>query len=400
MGRKSQHGLPPGIQRDQAGAYWATLEGEDAKRWRERYPGRTLPRRKAETEKAARQLQRQLVRDLERGRDPNAKNPTVAEYVKAWIAGKQKLAPSTRDRYETSLRWQIEPLRLGRLRLTQVSYTLVEEWIRDLKVQPHQRYPDRLLDPYTIRNAYALLRAALNTAVQRDELAKNPCKGVELPRPDDAEIMPLDPGQVDTLLTMLDTYVLDKATGKRSPHRNAALYHVAIRCGLRQGELFGLRWVDIDLNRRTITVAGQVQDRARTRTKTKRSTRTIPISADTVAALRWHKQNQAEERNVAPEGWNAARLVFCTENGTPLDPSNANEQLGRFLKKAKLPRIRFHDMRHTYAALSIAAGTDIYTLSRRMGHSSISVTADRYGHLYAGHTPDIDSLDRLIKKGA
>ena len=199
---------------------------------------------------------------------------------------------------------------------------------------------------------------------------------------------------------MLDSYELNKASGSMRPHRNAALYHVAIRCGLRQGELFGLRWVDIDLNRRTITVAGQVQDGTRTRTKTKHSARTLPISADTVAALRWHKQNQSEERSISLEGWNAERLVFCSENGTPLDSSNANQQLERFLKKAKVPRIRFHDMRHTYAALSIAAGTDIYTLSRRMGHSSISVTADRYGHLYAGHTPDIDSLDRLIKKGA
>ena len=400
MGRKSTHNLLPGIHLDQQGSYWATLEGENAKHWRERYPGRTLPRRKAGTEKEARTLQRQLVRDLESGRDPNAKNPKVADWVRTVIDGKQKIATSTKNRYESSLKYQIEPHRIGRMRLTQLTHELIEAWVRDLKVQPHQRNPDRMLDPYTIRNAFAVLRLALNVAVDRDLLAKNPCRGVELPRPDDDEIQPLTPPQVEVLLRLLDTYVPDNASGQRSPHRNAALYHVALRCGLRQGELLGLRWIDINLERRTLTVAGQLKDGERTRTKTKRSTRTIPISADTVAALRWHKTNQTEERAIAQKGWNAADLVFCSDTGAPLDKSNANQQLTRFLKLAELPRIRFHDMRHTYAALSIAAGTDIYTLSRRMGHSSISVTADRYGHLYEGDSHDVDSVDRLIKKGA
>jgi integrase len=74
--------------------------------------------------------------------------------------------------------------------------------------------------------------------------------------------------------------------------------------------------------------------------------------------------------------------VFCSENGTPLSQSNLTRQLNALLRRAEFPDIRFHDLRHTYAALSIAAGVDIYTLSRWMSHSSISVTADRYGHLY------------------
>ena len=400
MGRKSVHNLPPGIQLDRHGAYWATLEGVDAKRWRDRYPGRTPPRRKAGTLKDARTFQRQLVRDLERGRDPNAENPKVADWVRTVIDGKQKIATSTKERYESSLKYQIEPHHIGRVRLTQLSHELIEAWVRDLKVQPHHRHPDRTLDPYTIRNAFAVLRLALNVAVERDRLAKNPCRGVELPRPDDDEIQPLTPAEVHTLLHMLDTYVLDKASGRRSPHRNAALYHVALRCGLRQGELFGLRWIDVNLERRILIVAGQLKDGERARTKTKQSVRSVPLSADTVAALRWHKANQAEERSIAPKGWNAAGLVFCSDTGAPLDKSNANQQLTRFLKLANLPRIRFHDMRHTYAALSIAADVHLFTLSRWMGHSSIKVTADRYGHLYHDHAHDVDSLDQLIKRGA
>ena len=95
MGRKSQHSLPPGIQLDQHGVYWATLEGDDAKLWRERYPGRSLPRRKAPDLKAALKLQRSLTDDLRANRDPNANNPKIADWVQTCIDRKRKLAPST-----------------------------------------------------------------------------------------------------------------------------------------------------------------------------------------------------------------------------------------------------------------------------------------------------------------
>jgi len=92
MGRKSAHNLPPGIHRDQHSQLWATLESEDAKRWRECYPRWSLPRRNAANLKAALQLRRQLMRDLETGHDPNAENPTLGVWVTTWIDGKQRLA--------------------------------------------------------------------------------------------------------------------------------------------------------------------------------------------------------------------------------------------------------------------------------------------------------------------
>lgn len=239
-----------------------------------------------------------------------------------------------------------------------------------------------------------------NMAISDGLLVANPCKGVELPRPNDEEIHPLTPEQVNILLKSLEAYVLDKASGVKHPHRLLALYHLAIRSGLRQGELFGLRWKDIDLQRRELRVAGQIRQGQRARGKTKHAHRAIPLSAESVRVLTWHKQNQTEEKAISPEGWNAGDLVFCSERGTPLDPSSIGDQFDTLLRKAELPDIRFHDMRHTYAALSIAAGVDIYTLSRRMGHSSIATTADRYGHLYQGHSQDVDALDHLLESSA
>lgn len=396
MGRKSSRNLPPGIHTDQHGVFWATLEGEDAKLWRKRYPGTSLPRRKAKDLRAAMKLQRQLVDDLKNNRDPNAENPKVSDWVLVCINRKRDLEPATRARYLSSLKWQIEPHPIGRMRLQQVQDTQVNAWVDALIVQKHQRHDDRTLDPYSIQNAFALLRMAFNMAIPK-LITINPCKGVKLPKPDDEEIRPLDPDQVDTLLTLLDTYVLDKASSQRRPHRMAALYHVAIRCGLREGELIGLRWSDIDLERRELRVTGQIQKGKRKGAKY-RSHRTLPLTPDLVRVLRWHQQNQREERAISAPGWNAADLVFCSERGTPINPSNLLKQLDRFLKKARLPDIRFHDLRHTYAALSLAAGMDLYKLSRRMGHSSIAVTADRYGHLYHDQTQDADALDRLLKR--
>jgi integrase len=171
------------------------------------------------------------------------------------------------------------------MRVRQVQKKQVEDWIDLLIIQKPQNNDSDALNPHSIRNAFALLRLSFNIAIAEGMIVKNPCTGVELPRPEDEEIHPHTPEQVGMFFTLLDTH--DK--GKR--HRNAALYHVAIRCGLRQAELLGLRWKDIDLERRVLHVAGQLKDKAHAaRGKTPRARRTVPLSADTVDALRWHKQ--------------------------------------------------------------------------------------------------------------
>jgi integrase len=428
MGRKSNTGMPPGIQQH-GGYFWATLEGEHAKTWRDRFPGVTLPRRRVATLKDAVAAQRELIRDLELGRDPNADNPTVAAWVEQWIAGRQKIADTTRRSYVASFTYQIKPLKLGRLRLRQVNRDHVRGWVRELAKQPLQQNPDQTLDAYTVRNAFAVLRAALNGAVSDGLIPTNPCKGVELPTADHEEITPLTPADVAALLNLVDHYETDKATGATRPHRLAALYHVAIRCGLRQGEIIGLRKSDYDPKRRELRVAGQIQDGRRRKGKSKHAHRTLPVSADTARALAAHLQNLAEEERLSGGGWNAAGLLFVSENGTPLahsnvwrtytallrrcgltDPCEACKGTGRAGTADDAPaceacegrgviaRFRFHDLRHTYAALSLAAGVDLFTLSRRMGHSSITVTADRYGHLYAGKDDDADALDTLLRR--
>lgn len=203
---------------------------------------------------------------------------------------------------------------------------------------------------------------------------------------------------------------------------------MGIRCGLRKGELNGLRWHDIDWKRRIIIVAGQLQDGKHTHGKSKHAVRNVPFAESLEHVLRRHKENQEEERSVSPEGWNQAGYVFCTEVGTPFNPANVWRQFNEFQLLARLTEpcpvcngsgtqghkaqatacaacdghgvitlFRFHDLRHTYASLSLAAGVPLYKVSRRMGHSSISVTHDFYGHLDHNDTTDSGAIDRVLE---
>jgi integrase len=359
-------------------------------------------------------LQRLLIADLAAGRDPNDDNPTITELVSKHIADKLSIAPATRKRYLQSLNWQIKALRIGRLRKQQLQKRHVKEWVSEMMLLPRQNDPSRTLDAYTVRNAFALLRSALNAA----GVTPNPCKGVELPDPEDDEIRPMEPAQIAVLLELLDTWETVKATSETRPHRNRALYHVYIRCGLRLSEAIGLRREDVNLERREIRVRGQVQKGKRKKGKTPRAHRTVPFGHDLVPIWRWHFANQASERQVGGTDWNKDGLVFCSENGMLLDAKNVWRQFmmlqtrcglvepcedckGETCKQChgagKLPLFRVHDLRHTYAALAIAAGVDIYKLSRRMGHETIKTTADTYGHLFKGADDDAHAIDRLLK---
>ena len=247
---------------------------------------------------------------------------------------------------------------------------------------PRQNDPNRTLDAYTVRYAFALVRAAFSAA----GVSPNPCKGVELPDPEDDEIRPMEKPQIAALLELGAGFNPD-FTGR---------YHVYVKCGLRLSEAIGLRRQDLDLDRREIRVRGQVQQGKRKKGKTPRAHRTVRFGHDRVEIFRQHCENQASEPEVAPQGWNSAGLAFCSETGAPPDQKNVwrqfmtlqvrldlmkpcPERLGEKCRRChgagKLPIDRVHDLRHAYGALAIAAGVDIFTLSRRMGHERTATAA-------------------------
>lgn len=187
------------------------------------------------------------------------------------------------------------------------------------------------------------------------------------------EIRPLNPEQARALLTAA------------REHRLEALLTVAVSLGLRQGEALGLPWSAVDLEAGTLSVRQSLQRVKRTwqfvEPKSERSRRTVALPGVAVSALRAHRVRQLEERLLAGSRWQDTGLVFTTSIGTPVELSNLTKEFRKLLAKAGIPRIRFHDLRHTAATLLLAQGVDPRTIMETLGHSQISLTLNTYSHV-------------------
>jgi integrase len=201
---------------------------------------------------------------------------------------------------------------------------------------------------------------------------------VEAPRPEKnakIEMHPLTPEQARNLLK--------EVRGDRLE----ALYTLAITTGLRQGELFGLRWQDVDLDSGTLSVRQQlIRTRANglvfTTPKSAKGRRSVRLTAKAVQALKDHRNKQLEQKQRLSGIWKDTGLVFTSTMGTPLDPSNFTYHTFQpFLKRAGLPKIRFHDLRHTCATLLLGRNVNPKVVQEMLGHAHISETMDTYSHV-------------------
>ena len=227
----------------------------------------------------------------------------------------------------------------------------------------------------SVRLCHSILHCALEKAITYGWITRNPAHGVTLPKYKPAEMQVWDDGQVSLFLIAAE-----------SSHYKA-LYHIAITTGMRQGEIIGLQWSDLDLNRGTIQILRQIQ-RVRgqgwsfVEPKTRKGRRKIILGEGSLHALRFHKEQQRITVEVAGERWQDHNLIFPNSIGNPMDPSKLRLDFNRLLGKAGLPKIRFHDLRHTAASLMLNNGVPPIVGSRVLGHSKPSITLDLYGHLY------------------
>jgi integrase len=209
---------------------------------------------------------------------------------------------------------------------------------------------------------------------------------VDVPKPTKRAIAPFDVDQATVFLKVAKT------------HRLEALFSVALACGLRLGEATGLRWMDVDLAAGVIMVRVQLQSVKKPgekravlvlqELKTEKSRRTLEIPKVCVDALRAHRTRQLEERLRAGVAWVDTGLVFTSfrkqsrgKVGAPLHPRNVLRTLHQLLDAAKLTRARFHDLRHSAASMLIAEGVELVEVSKLLGHSQLSITADLYAPL-------------------
>ncbi len=178
--------------------------------------------------------------------------------------------------------------------------------------------------------------------------------------------------------------LLDAAQGDKLE----ALYVLAVHTGMRRGELLGLKWADVDLEnaavsiRRTLTRTDNGKRVSLGEPKTRKSRRTIPLTARAVDALKAHHKRQLEEMMKFADLWEDHGLVFTTETGSPINPSNLRQRsFAPLLKKAGLPHVRFHDLRHTCATLLLSQNTHPKFVQELLGHATIAITLDTYSHV-------------------
>ncbi len=341
-------------------------------------------RRRAGTQRAARELLRQMQHERERGVNLGAQQPTIAQWCQMWLETFAiNLKLNIKADYAGIIRRTITNAPIGRRRLDQLTPADVQAWVNDLATK---------VAPQTVRNAHARLHKALAVALRQRYIARNVADDTELPTVRRKPIHPLDFDQAAALLSEVDG------------HRWAALYRLAINLGLREGELLGLTWDAIDFKANAIRVDQQLQrvDGAFVlqTTKTKAGERVLTLDDDLIAVLRVHWRNMVEERLLSGPAWkDKLNLVFVSETGGPIHVSCLLDHFRQALKRAGLPAIRFHDLRHTAASLMLANGEPLVTVSKILGHSSPAVTATIYAHaLDSSKASAIAALSQRLRK--
>ncbi len=294
-------------------------------------------------------------------------NPKIklGEFLIDWLDNNHKynIAHGTYKRYRSLAVHHINPL-LGSYALTKVSPRLISSLLTYMK-EGGQSVRSQ-------QQARALLSIALDEAENLNLILANPIRKVKNPQGLKRVINPLKIEEVKRLLrTYEGTYL-------------AARLHIAIICGLRQGEALGLRWQDIDFDNGTIQVRNQMQlvDNlpVLTRLKTDRSYRTVVLTQDSAESLLAHKQIISSWSIKTDVQWQSLELVFPKRNGDARSPKTDYAEWQKALKLCGIAPKRLHDARHTAATLMYSQGVGIETISRSLGHSSSAITSKLYVH--------------------
>lgn len=290
--------------------------------------------------------------------DPNRK--TIGQFLEAWLEGvaRPSIRPSTYVRYERIIRLYINPY-LGGVTLTKLTPPQVQSAYATMERDG--------LSSSKRESAHTILRMALDQALKWGLVARNVCTAVQKPRVKKKAFQVLSPEEAQRFLEAAEE------------DRLYALYVLAVTTGLRQGEMLALRWQDVDLKAGTVSVRHTLVDLNGKlelgEPKTAKGKRSVVLPAMATQALRDHRKTMLAEGNYGE--W-----VFCDTTGGLMRKSNfVRRSFKPILKKAKVPEVRFHDLRHTAATMLLSEGVHPKVVQEILGHSQISVTLDTYSHV-------------------
>lgn len=289
-------------------------------------------------------------------------------WVKDYLGG---VKPSTAFLYAEQVKTYIKPA-LGAIKLEKLVPHTIQGFYNSLRVE---RDGKPALSPKSVKNIHGILHKALQQAVAVGYLRVNPSDACELPQDDTKEISPLSEEQTSAFLNAI------------AGHRHELLYKVALFTGMRQGEVLGLTWDCIDFKRGAINIKQQLQ-RERQKggkyyiaTPKNGKSRTIVPAPCVIKLLQMQKVRQAEQKLKAGPKWENSGMVFTNETGGYLSYRTVYDCFKRIVAEIGAPHARFHDLRHTYAVMSIEAGDDIKSLQCNLGHHTAAFTLAKYGHM-------------------
>lgn len=323
---------------------------------------------------------------------PPARQTFGSFLVNDWLpAIRSTVEPSTHESYSRYLKLHVIPA-IGGVGLQQLDAGILNRLYADLLEHGRRNGQPGGLSPRTVRYIHTIIGRALREAVAWDRLHRNVAQAAQPPGASQAKSPEMKTWDAATLARFLQLVSADR-------HQPAWLFLATTGC--RRGEALGLRWTDVDLDAGRVVLYQTVSAinhelRIAPRTKSGKP-RPIEIDAATVAALRAVRKRQAEERLLLGPGYVDHGLVFARPDGRPQHPEHFSNAFERRLARYRLPRIRLHDLRHTWATLALQAGVDVKIVSERLGHASAKITWDIYQHVTPTMQADAaETVARLI----
>lgn len=306
---------------------------------------------------------------------------TLGAWMKEWLITYKKLVvkESTYANYRQIVDTHIVQNEIGGIGLMELSTQDLQDFYDEK--QREQTHLHKPLSPRMINYIAVLVNGALEQAVRLGKIDRNPNRAVLLPKKQKHEIEPLTETEVKKLL--------EQAKGSK-------IYlpiMVEVFTGMRRGELLGLCWDNVDLDKgvvfvrtslarvRNETGAEQISELKLLTPKTAKSARTIPLTANIIAELKKHKAEQEAWKAEHSDIWIERGLVFCKDNGDFLEPRDFLADFQKQLERAGIRKCRFHDMRHTFASMLLNEGEELKVIQELLGHTTITTTADIYAHL-------------------
>jgi integrase len=340
----------------------------------------------AKTQRECRDWVRSMLIKIDNGLTYQGTQLTVASFIETWMDGKQlSRRPQTVVLYRRIVDLHVLPV-LGKLRLQEIQPAHLKALYLAKKEEGR--------GARTIQMIHIVMHDLLNRAVKEGILGRNPADAVERPKAERAERQILTEAQARQLVTV--------TTGTRY----GTLIYMALMTGMREGELLGLKWSDVDWDRGQVHVQRQLQrenldGKVLVPTKTKAGCRQIKLGQATLDRLVQHRTEQVSLKAAKSDRWEENDLIFPNTIGKPENWRNMYKEYKRILHKNNLPDISFHDLRHTSLSFLLDLGTPVNAVQHRAGHSKASITTDTYGHsMTHSETEAAERIEELISPSA